>query len=150
MQAAFIRAHCSQQIAAEDTLEFEDKFRELVQHANKAIEFIGADQFESRFTPDNSTPSMRDRMAVCVEKFNKSSASLSARHEPEHVVSFNSQKSAHDDNNISGFKFPSPKSYKDTIAAPEAPVQGEVDGSKRRRTRRSSNNNASAGPSKSA
>ncbi|KAJ7869251.1 hypothetical protein B0H13DRAFT_1896749 [Mycena leptocephala] len=140
MQAAFIRAHRSQQIAAEDTLEFEDKFRELVQHANKAIEFIGAEQFESRFTPDNSTPSMRDRMAVCVEKFNKSSASLSARHKPEHVASFNSQKSAHDDNDVSGFKFPSPKSYKDTIAAPEAPVQEEDDSSKRRRTPTDFNN----------
>jgi hypothetical protein len=27
MQATFIHAHCSQQIAAKDTLEFEDKFR---------------------------------------------------------------------------------------------------------------------------
>ncbi|KAJ7887715.1 hypothetical protein B0H13DRAFT_1888759 [Mycena leptocephala] len=90
MQAAFIRAHRSQQMRPRNP-EFEDKFRELVQHANKAIEFIGADQFESRFTPDNSTPSMRDRMAVCIEKFNKSSASLSTRHEPEHVASFNSR-----------------------------------------------------------
>ncbi|KAJ7909760.1 hypothetical protein B0H13DRAFT_2330015 [Mycena leptocephala] len=149
MQAAFIRAHRSQQIAAEDTLEFKEKFRELVQHANKTIEFIGADQFESRFTPDNSTPSMRDRMAQCVEKFNKSSASLSAHHQPGHVAKFNPQKSAHDDNDVSGFKFPSSKPCKDTLAAPEAPPQEEVDSSKRRGTRKSSTNNASAGPSKS-
>ncbi|KAJ7823353.1 hypothetical protein B0H13DRAFT_2376098 [Mycena leptocephala] len=116
MQAMFIHAHRSQQIAAKNTIEFKDKFRELVQHANKTIEFIGAEQFESRFTPDNSMP---DRMAQCVDKFNKLSASLSARYKSEHVASFNSQKSTHDDNNVSGFRFPSLKSQKDTLAAPE-------------------------------
>ncbi|KAJ7823843.1 hypothetical protein B0H13DRAFT_1919476 [Mycena leptocephala] len=148
MQAVFIHAHRSQQITAEDTIEFKDKFRELVQHANKTIEFIGAEQFESRFTPDNSTPSMHDRMAQCVDKFNKLSALLSARHKSEHVASFNSQKSTHDDNNVSGFRFPSLKSQKDTLAAPEVPAHEDVDSSKHRHTRRSSNNNAAVGPSK--
>lgn len=126
MQAAFIRAHRSQQVAAEDTLEFEDKFRALIEHANKTIDFIGVDTFESRFTADNSSSSMRDRMAKCVSDYNKTAATISTRRTTEHVASFKAGKSSHNNAAASGSQFPALPPYSSTLMTPATPRAPET------------------------